>query len=253
MDEIIEALAKHDKTAVAKALQSGAADVWQLVFNKGHKTATDAAKGERQELEGKLTDVQAQVGTLEGQLAEAQEAAKQVETVRTEMTKQIEDLNAAHATEVTTLKGKHQTATRERTMSDLKSKLIASAVDPDYAAVLVERADTQKRFNFNEDGGFDVFQQDGTNVYLTTNGDVLDQFVNDLKTAVPAKFITVEGDRGSDTGGAGGSGNGSGGGTGGNPPANDADFLGQYRKDIAASREAQKTQSVNLVERMQSI
>jgi hypothetical protein len=88
---------------------------------------------------------------------------------------------------------------RNRALSDLKAKLIGQGVDPDYADVLTNKSTTTKRIKFDDKTRkMDILAADSEVPIVPAQGkDVLDVLADELKTGIPAKFVTSTADNGS--------------------------------------------------------
>lgn len=200
VDELIAEILKLDKGSVVTALQAQAQPIFQSIFDKGHAAATARFNGEKSELEGKITGLNETIRTKDTQIQQLSEKAPEVAT-----------LTQQHQTEINRLKEEQKNALRvanetligerrSRARGDLRVKLVGLGVDSDYAEMLVNKPDMEKRIRPNAQGQMEFIRADNDAPYAPAQGkDVLDLMAEELKAVVPPKFITVSGDRGSGT------------------------------------------------------
>lgn len=200
LKELLAELLKLDRAAVVTALQAEAHAIYQAVFDKGHSTATAAARAEKERIEGVVAGLQTQLEQRDKTIKELQDKAPDVATVRAQFEQQILKLQADHKDALKAKDEEIQGERRARTFGDLRTKLISKGVDPDYADVLTGKAEVQKRVRFNKAGEAEVLQADSEVPLQAGKGQTaIDLFADELQKATPAKFLTSNGDRGSGT------------------------------------------------------
>jgi hypothetical protein len=207
LDEILAELNKLDRAQVVTGLQAQAQPIFQAIFDKGVGFQQVKFNGEKATLDGQIATLTATITQKDTELTELTKKTPDVATLRTQYEGQINQLKAAQANELSArdevLKGER----RSRSLSDLRAKLTGAGVDVDYADVLVNKSTTTKRFGFDDKGQIVVYAADSeVPINVASGKDVLDVLADELKTGVPAKFVTSNGDRGSDTSGSGGKG-----------------------------------------------
>lgn len=208
-DLIKDLMAAGTPQEIAGGLQSHAHPVYQEIFNRGHAEETkDATK--------KIEAKDAEIARLGTELTAAQEKAKKLEKSEP----QWETKEREYQTEIADLKDKAKNAKaeaqalvlderRKTALTELKSKLIARKVHPDYAEVLADKREVRDRVTFNDDGSRKVLQAGKAIPLSPAEGqDVLDMLSDELVAKVDKVFIMANGDHGSGTATGGGAGSG---------------------------------------------
>lgn len=212
LEQLLAELMKLDAAQVATALQEKAQPVFQHIFNKGHGAGLAKATDDKTRLEGQVASLTSQLSEKDNTIRTLTDKAPDVAAVRQTFEAQINQLTEKHKSELKAKDEEIQGERMSRARSDIRTKLVAGGVDPDYADVLMEKPEIKKRMRFAKDGVLEVLQ-DKQDIPLTATKDkaVTDLFVEELVAAAPAKFLTVNSDRGSGTesGGGGGKGNAS--------------------------------------------
>jgi uncharacterized phage infection (PIP) family protein YhgE len=231
LEELLAELNKLDRNQVVTGLQTHAQPIFQVIFDRGHSTATATAKAERTTLDAQLASLQEQIRQLTDQNRQLSDKAPEAAALR----KQHEDAIAVLRKEYEDkLKEKDGLVAQERmnnALANLRGKLLggSSKLDEDYAAVLVAKPELAKRLRFTSDGKVEVLQADSATPLAAPQGkDGLDLLADELKAAAPTKFVTVESDRG---GGAPPAGGGAAG-------AGKGDMYERIRTEATARREA---------------
>jgi hypothetical protein len=200
LEELIAEILKQDHPAVLTALQKSAQPIFQGIFDKGHAAATQRYTAEKATLDGTIANLTTQNQQKDEQIRQLGEAKPDVVAMQTKHAADIQRLEDKHKNE---LKVANDTLIGERmsrTGSDLKTKLVVLGVDAEYAEVVVSKAEREKRWRPNAKGIVEIFRADTDAPYAPAQGkDALDLLAEELKTAVPPKFITVNGDSGSGT------------------------------------------------------
>jgi uncharacterized protein YdaU (DUF1376 family) len=236
LTEAIRVLMGHaDRAEVVTELQKAAHPIYQEIFNRGHAEETRNSKS-------KLEDKDAKIAALTTERDAAMEKAKSFDKTAPEW----ETKEKQYQSEIASLKEKAATAQQEAqatvlaerrntALSDLKARLIARKIHPDYADVLIQKPDVVKRVVFDEKDGSRRVLQAGKEIPLSPaeGQDVLDMMADELVSKTDKLFITANGDRGSNLTGQ---------------PAETGTFLAQHkakleeqRKKEAASASGTKT------------
>lgn len=208
--ELLAELAKLDREEVVRGIHDSAQNVYQVIFDRGHSTATTKAAAEKTRLEGELVAANTAKQEAETKYTQLKAENPDVAKIHEQYGAQITDLKEKNKETVKTLKAQFGSERHNRAVADLRTKLVSVGVDPDYAAVQAEKPEVQKRLRFDDAGNLEVLQEGKEIPLQPGDGKVpLDLLAAELKGRTPAKFVTATVDRGSQV--DGGSGGGSGG------------------------------------------
>ena len=191
LEALIAELMKQDRGAVLTALQNKAQPLFQAIFDKGHSEATGR-------LSTKVTEAETKLKTLEGELTKAKE---QVDTLSKDKPDVQKYMDRVTALETEISKTKEQAAadlTNERVdrrFADLRASLLAKKVDPDYAEVIIGKADVRGRI-VSRENKIEVIGPNGIPFTPVEGKSGLDLLTEELITKVPPKFIASGVDRG---------------------------------------------------------
>lgn len=235
LNEAIEFLKTQDAAVVVSELQKSAEPIYRDIFNAGHTTGVGASSRTLDKMKADLESAANVREAAETQLAEYRAKQPDVATVTGQFTQQISDLNRKHKDELSKLTSEFGGSTRDRATADLRASLVSLGVDPDYAEVLVKKDDNTKRIKVSDDGrGFSVLQA-GKEIPIPVDDgqSAIRVMAEELRKAVPDKFVVVNSDRGS------GAKNGSGG--GGKSVGNHFDKI----REDAKARAAEKGDATN--------
>lgn len=211
LKELIEELAKKPKDQVVTALKEHGHPVFQEVFNLGHSKATADAKAEREALEASLSETKADLGKAQGRVKELEEKAPDAAKLREQYEQEVEGLKAKHKGELEERDTRLRDERMERAVTDLKSKLIAAGLDPEYAEVKVDKSEVRQRLRHSDKGELEVLQNGKEIPFTPADGKSgLDLLAAEIREGTDPKWISSKADRGSDTGTSRGSGAGSG-------------------------------------------
>ncbi len=195
--ELVAQLKDLPKEDVVKALQSGAHEVWQEVWNAGHANATargaDATKVKDDELKASL----AAKTKAETQLEELQKSQPDLAKVREQYDTEIVALNTKHKDELKGEADKRVESETKRARGDLRSALVARGVDPDFADVIADKPDVKSRISFVD--GTVVVMQAGKDIpiHAAEGQTAIGVLSEELTGSVPAKFKNSKADSGS--------------------------------------------------------
>lgn len=196
---IANLLAKFSATPdeVFAALQSGAQPLYQRAFAAGHTAGLTKGRGEKAEVEARLTEVQGQLETAQTQLREVQERTPDTNAIRTQYQNEIKTLKDQHKTALQAEKDKRVNAEKDRAFATLQAKL-GKGLNPLVARLLVQDKAVRDRIHVNEDGTLEVMQK-GKEIPFSPadDQDVLDLFASELIADQPADFRLADGDSGS--------------------------------------------------------
>ena len=198
---------KFTLATVARTMKENAHALFQHVFNVGHSERNKKATNDEKALRDQLTAKEEEATRLQSELETAKagqpDAAKRV----TELEGQIRTLQQQHADTPKELPGQVAEAKRTARLETLRGKL-AAHLDPDYAEVLVQKAEVRDRVRLNDDGSFDVLQAVGGIPFAPAEGaDPMDLLVGELvETTRRTKptLVTSGAEAGSGTGSTGG-------------------------------------------------
>lgn len=201
LKEAIAALAAADRTEVIAALKADAPGLQQALFQEGHDVGYGKKHGELTAAESKVTELTSQVSTLTKDVDKLKKNPAVAE-LHTQYGQEIETLKAANAATVAELKGKITSSKADATTASLRAMLTSGAkrLDPDYAGVLTEKADTRARIKVADDGSIQILQA-GKDIPIGahTVEAALTVFAEELKAAAPAKFVLADTDKGGGT------------------------------------------------------
>lgn len=195
--ELVAQLKELPKDDVVKALQSGAHDVWQDVYNAGHANATargaDATKTKDDELKAAL----AAQTKAETQLESLQKSQPDLAKVREQYDTEIAELKTKHTDELQSESNKRVESETKRAGGDLRSQMVALGVDPDFADVVADKPNVKSRISFVD--GAVVVMQAGKDIpiHAAEGQTAIGVFAEELTGAVPAKFKNSNADKGS--------------------------------------------------------
>lgn len=219
LEELIRQLLAHsDHKEVVAALQAHAQPIWQLVWNAGHKRASDEGKTKKAELEARIAELDGELGTARTTISDLEKKQPDLAKIRADHAAELQKVRDRAKADLDALNGKLTGERKRVAMATLKDKL-GKGLDPDYAEVQVAKLEAAGRIRFREDGGVEVLQADGATPYAPATGqDPLDLLTAEVVKAAPPKFQVGSADRGAGgpaAGGAAGSGASGGAGNGG--------------------------------------
>lgn len=200
----------EDKEAVDVLHTVAPAEVFQVIFDRGHSTGLAKGTQKNTEAEGKVTAAETARAEAERQLKEFKdkhpEAAKLQEQYQADLKKKDDD----HKIELDKKDQQIETERRGRARSDFIGALKDVGIDPDYAVVLADKEENRNRIKFNEKGETEVLQK-GKEIAIVPSTDktALKMLAEELYPSVPAKFQTSKA-----AGGGGVNNDAGGGGTG---------------------------------------
>lgn len=230
LEELLAELNKLDRAQVVTGIQTHAQPLYQAIFDKGHSTSTAANSAKVTELNGTLASLQEQIKAKDAEITQLQSKTPGAEELRRTYETQVADLQKKNKEATDELKATLWEERKTRVQTDLQMKLVSQGVDADYAAVLVLKPEVQKRIRkAPETGQPEILQADGGVPLAAPAGQTpLDVLVGELSAAAPAKFKTVDSDRGSST-------------DSGGPGGGKGNFFEGIRKDAKARAEAATT------------
>lgn len=181
--------ATEEKDAVEVIHSAAPAEVFQVIFDRGHSTGLTKGKGSVTEAEGKLKAAEDGKAEAERQLNEFKakhpEAAKLQEQYQSDLKKLGEEHKAALDKKDIQI----ETERKARARSDFISALKDAGVDKDYAEVLADKAEHKDRIKFNEKGETEVLQK-GKDIAIVPSAEksALMMLAEEIYPIVPTKF-----------------------------------------------------------------
>lgn len=207
MDKLLEALkaAGTDVAKQAAALKEHAPSLHQSVTQDGYNTGYASKGTELAAAQTEITTLKATTATLQGEVTKLK-ANPDTAAIHTQYTAQIADLTAQHQKEKDALTGNLAGERKAKALGKLKEHLTTPSkkdgnrhLNPDYAQVLIEKADVASRFT--EVNGAYVIKQNGKDIPITGSFDeAVEVLAAELRAAAPSTLVLV----GTDKGGGGG-------------------------------------------------
>lgn len=217
LQEAIAHLMGHtDRKEVLDLIHASAQPLWQEIFNKGHGVATEKANKDIETLKGEKTTLEGQLKTANDKVTDLQTKTPDVAKIQQEWSQKLTDAQEAHKKELQGIRDKGAAVTRDSTISNLRSKLVAAGVDIKLATVMTQDSELTKRIVVREDGTVSILQKGATAIELipAANQTALDLLTTELfevaKKDSP-QLITIQVDRGAGITGDKGSSAGKGG------------------------------------------
>jgi hypothetical protein len=204
--ELMAELMKLDRTEVVTGLQTYAQPLYQVVFDKGHSTATTRHVTEKTTLEATIAGLSEQIRLKDEALKLANEKAPEIATLRQQHEAAIRDLQTKHEAKLKETNDVLTSERRDRAISELRLALDEAGVNPIYSEVLSLKPDVQKRIRITADGKREVLQADSEIPFAPAKGKSdVSLLAEELATTVPPEFVVSRVDRGSESrGGRGG-------------------------------------------------
>lgn len=232
LGEGVEDDADVPEAKIVEVIQKNAHPVFQIIYDRGHSTATEAGNRKVTDLESQLEKLKKDHETATQALADERRKHPDTDTIRTQYEEREQELKAEHEKAVAELNGKLQNERLNTARQTLKGYLTSGErrLDPDYADVQLDKSELRERFRHRDDGTLEVLQA-GKQIALVPADGVspLELLAKELKDAAPSKFVEVHSDRGAGSQGNGGSSGGAGG------------FFGKYREELKKERENKPT------------
>jgi hypothetical protein len=209
-----QALTAQEAENIAKQMHGSPVTqaLYQHVFDLGHGQATRDFRTKETEFNTKIQALETEKTGLQTKLTELEGKTPEVAKIRQEMQGEIDNLN----TQIKDLKKTHKDQRvnwyRERKQSELKDHLIGLGVDPDWAAVLVEKSEVASRLKVTEteDGKGDVtVLKNGSDSIALQGDNPLKMLAEELKKDVKPQFLTSKADGDGSESRRGGEGGGS--------------------------------------------
>lgn len=241
---VVDAATPEDREILVKTLQKEAQPVFQAIFDRGHSDAAQRAKVKLEESNNALTlrdqELQAERDRVRALQADKPDVAK----VEKQYQDTIADLKEKHKRERDKLSQQVSTERSSRVKSDLLAAVTGREVDPDYAAIQVERV--ANRLRFTDDGKLEVLAEGKDIPLMPGDGETpIGLLAKEIRDRTPPKFLISRADTGS------GVQNGTNSSTG--MAGSKALFYARQREEVRAKygNGGDKPQGVNaLVERM---
>ncbi len=210
-EAIAHLMAHTDRKEVIDLIHSSAQPLWQEIFNKGHGVATEKGRLDLEKVTGEKVALEGKLSTANATITELQSKAPDVAKIQQEWSQKLADQDAAHQKVLKDIRDKGITATRDSTLGNIRSKLIAAGVDQKYAAVMTQDPELMKRIVVREDGTVSILQKGATAIELVpaANQTALDILHTELfeaakKDAPQLVKVSADGGAGVTTGGEGG-------------------------------------------------
>lgn len=173
-----------DAETFATTIKEIAQPLYQVVFNRGHSTATQSLKQEKDTLEANLATANTRVTQLTTDLETERKKSPDVASVReqyegqvTQLKEQLKEAKRTHATDVKSL-------LHDQQLAALKVKL-AGKLDADYIDIQAEKH--KQRIQVAEDKKITVLQ-DGQNIPIASD-DPISALADEIVQKSPAKFV----------------------------------------------------------------
>lgn len=181
----------EEKDAVDVIHSAAPADVFQVIFDRGHSTGLTKGTTKNTELEGKVTAAENKAAEAQRQLDEFKakhpDAAKLQESYQNDLKKKDEEHAEA-------LKQKDQQIDNERrgrATSDLRAALIGMGFKKLFAETLADRPEQQVRIKFDKDGKPEVLQK-GKDIAIvpTAEKNAIEMLAAELHTTATPDMLT---------------------------------------------------------------
>lgn len=190
-DAITADKATEEKDAVEVIHTVAPADVFQVIFDRGHSTGLGKGTTKATELEGKVTAAEAKVVEIQRQYDEFKakhpDAAKLQEGYQNDLKKKDEE----HAEALKQKDQQIDTERRGRATSDLRSALLAAGFKKLFAETLADKAENQVRIKFDKDGKPEVLQK-GKDIAIvpTAEKSAIEMLAAELHSTATADMLT---------------------------------------------------------------
>lgn len=149
----------EDKDAVEVIHSIAPADVFQVIFDRGHSTGLGKGTTKTTELEGRVTAAEQKATEIQRQYDEFKakhpDAAKLQEGYQNDLKKKDEE----HAEALRQKDQQIDNERRGRATSDLRSALLAMGFKKLFAETLADKQENQVRIKFDKDGKPEVLQK----------------------------------------------------------------------------------------------
>lgn len=198
--------------AIADALQQHAQPVFQAVFDRGHSAASTASKAKITELEGQVTAANAKVEAAEANVRALSGKTPDVEKIRADHQKALDDAKAEHQKALDTLTRALDTERASRDAADMAIFLADAGMLTDWTKDFAAKPELVSRIRRDEHGNRVVLQKGSDSVYLQVAAgvDPLKALAAEYVPTVDARYRSATADGGSGTGGSSTGGAGSG-------------------------------------------
>lgn len=209
MEELQELIVKlrglnPDPEQFANLLRQEAQPLFQVVFNRGHATATSQHEQSLSGLRAQLDQANQKIRDKEKELEQLRAQTPDVALMRQEYEQRVEQLEADLKKARDEGRAALVNVLQERALSDLRALAARRGIDPEYADVLIYRHKISDRIVIRDDNGVDVLEA-GKQIPIQADKP-LEVLADWMYEQTPAAFRTSNADSGSGSrsGGAGG-------------------------------------------------
>lgn len=199
-----------DKEAVEVIHSIAPADIFQVIFDRGHSVGLKKGKEDGTEVTGKLAVEKKRADDAEQQLKDFKDKNPDKASLQEKYQTDLATKDREH-TEALRLKDVQiETERKRRARSEFIAELKDLDIDPEYAEVIADKKEHNERIRFDANGEPEVLQR-GKEIAIvpTAKKGALGMLAAELLPSIPAKWIT------SNAGGGGGQQEERGGGSGG--------------------------------------
>lgn len=195
LDELLAALSQalgENRDDLISGIEKKVGGLYQVIFQKGH----DVGYGKKNH---EITAANDKIAKLSNDIAAREQAIEELKAEGPEKHKKVIE---GYKAEIATLTEAHKQAIAQkdavlsqerldRSIADLKARLIARGVMPDYADVKLQSQEVRNRIKFEPDGSRQVLQA-GKDIPFAVTGteDALDLLANELHSATPQNWQT---------------------------------------------------------------
>lgn len=180
-----------DKDAVEVIHSAAPAEVFQIIFDRGHSTGLTKGTGKVTEAETKYNTEKARADEAARQLDEFKAKHPDAAKLQEGYQRDLETKDREHAEALRLKDVQIETERAARARAIFVGELKDLGVDKDYAEVLADKAEHKDRIKFNDKGEPEVLQK-GKDIAIvpTAEKGALGMLASEILPLVPAKFVT---------------------------------------------------------------
>jgi hypothetical protein len=197
LDEAISFIAQQNAEEVTTAMQKSANAVWQNIFNKGHSTATVAARTEKDQLTGKVTSLETAVAEKEIKIKELETKSPDVAAIHRQYQEKITGMENTHRTELANRDGVIATSRKSAVKSAIRKEAEKLGLDPDWLELQMDKPENDRRIVVKADGSYEIMQPEGNIPLMPAGEDKPETLIaKEILAKAPDKWKNVQTDSG---------------------------------------------------------
>lgn len=196
LEDTLKALGEVDPDEFAKTLHKVSSNLYQRIFNDGHKAASGKLGKESESLSEKLKTLEEEKSQLLQEMKSLREdkpdldqLKKQYETALQAKDQEIQKKEKEWSERYSAL----ETSVKDEKLNRLKTEVISSlkdkVIDQEYARIRASDPDLLKRIKF-EEAGTAIYQRDGVTPYSIPEGEsVAGVIVKEILPTIPKSLL----------------------------------------------------------------